>query len=175
MAQIDGGEMLVRVLVQHGVREVFTLHGGHVDAIYQAAGDRLRFIDTRHPLTEKWRSWSFGHNFTEMIPAAARDVVTANQRLRPEHGLAVLDAKWVIACDDASFQPPPRPDSGRASVLRFRLAPQVDLPTREIGREAFCPFLPKASESRSSGTITSVARPPSSSSMMIFDAVADAG
>jgi acetolactate synthase-1/2/3 large subunit len=48
MARIDGGEMLVRVLVQHGVREVFTLHGGHLDAIYQAAGDRLRFIDTRH-------------------------------------------------------------------------------------------------------------------------------
>src|SRR3990172_10918532 len=49
MARIDGGEMLVRVLEQEGIREVFTLHGGHLDAIYQAArGRNLRFIDTRH-------------------------------------------------------------------------------------------------------------------------------
>jgi acetolactate synthase-1/2/3 large subunit len=49
MARIDGGELLVRVLEQAGVREVFTLHGGHLDAIYQAArGRQLRWIDTRH-------------------------------------------------------------------------------------------------------------------------------
>ena len=48
MARIDGGEMVVRVLAASGVRKVFTLHGGHLDAIYQAAGDRLDFIDTRH-------------------------------------------------------------------------------------------------------------------------------
>ena len=49
MARIDGGEMLVRVLEQEGIHEVFTLHGGHLDAIYQAArGRNLRWIDTRH-------------------------------------------------------------------------------------------------------------------------------
>jgi len=49
MARIDGGEMLVRVLEQAGVEQVFTLHGGHLDAIYQAArGRTLRWIDTRH-------------------------------------------------------------------------------------------------------------------------------
>lgn len=49
MARIDGGEMLVRMLEQEGVREVFTLHGGHLDAIYQAALDHgIRLIDTRH-------------------------------------------------------------------------------------------------------------------------------
>jgi thiamine pyrophosphate-dependent acetolactate synthase large subunit-like protein len=49
MARIDGGEMLVRVFEQQGIREVFTLHGGHLDAIYQAArGRELRWIDTRH-------------------------------------------------------------------------------------------------------------------------------
>lgn len=49
MARIDGGEMLVRVLEQEGIREVFTLHGGHLDAIYQAArGRNVRWIDTRH-------------------------------------------------------------------------------------------------------------------------------
>lgn len=49
MARIDGGEILVRVLEQEGIREVFTLHGGHLDAIYQAAHGRgIRWIDTRH-------------------------------------------------------------------------------------------------------------------------------
>ena len=49
MTRIDGGELLTRMLVRHGVREVFTLHGGHLDAIYQAARGRdLRWIDTRH-------------------------------------------------------------------------------------------------------------------------------
>jgi thiamine pyrophosphate-dependent acetolactate synthase large subunit-like protein len=49
MARIDGGEMLIRVFEQQGIREVFTLHGGHLDAIYQAArGRELRWIDTRH-------------------------------------------------------------------------------------------------------------------------------
>ena len=49
MAQIDGGEMLVRMLERHGIRELFTLHGGHLDAIYQAAKNHgLRLIDTRH-------------------------------------------------------------------------------------------------------------------------------
>jgi len=49
MGRIDGGEMLVRVLEREGIRELFTLHGGHLDAIFQAArGRNLRWIDTRH-------------------------------------------------------------------------------------------------------------------------------
>src|SRR5207244_3076086 len=49
MARIDRGELLTRTLARHGVREIFTLHGGHLDAAYQAeSARRLRFIDTRH-------------------------------------------------------------------------------------------------------------------------------
>ena len=49
MARIDGGEMLIRVLEQEGIREVFTLHGGHLDSIFQAALDHhIRLIDVRH-------------------------------------------------------------------------------------------------------------------------------
>jgi thiamine pyrophosphate-dependent acetolactate synthase large subunit-like protein len=49
MAKIDGGEMLVRALEREGVREVFTLHGGHLDAIYAACMRHdFRVIDTRH-------------------------------------------------------------------------------------------------------------------------------
>ncbi len=49
MARIDGGEMLVRGLESEGVREIFTLHGGHLDAIYAACTRHgFRVIDTRH-------------------------------------------------------------------------------------------------------------------------------
>ena len=48
MKKIDGGEMLIRVLEDAGIDTVFTLHGGHLDAIFQASRDRVRFIDTRH-------------------------------------------------------------------------------------------------------------------------------
>jgi acetolactate synthase-1/2/3 large subunit len=49
MAKIDGGEMLIRVLEQQNIRDIFTLHGGHLDAIFQAALDhKIRLIDTRH-------------------------------------------------------------------------------------------------------------------------------
>ena len=49
MAKIDGGAMLVRVLRQAGIDTLFTLHGGHLDAIFQAAlDDGMRLIDTRH-------------------------------------------------------------------------------------------------------------------------------
>ena len=49
MAQIDGGEMLLRVFERAGIDTIFTLHGGHLDAIFQATiGRELRLIDTRH-------------------------------------------------------------------------------------------------------------------------------
>ena len=40
MGQVDGGELLVRVLERAGIDTVFTLHGGHLDAIYHAARER---------------------------------------------------------------------------------------------------------------------------------------
>jgi acetolactate synthase-1/2/3 large subunit len=49
MGKINGGEMLVRALENDGIREIFTLHGGHLDAIYNACRDHnFRVIDTRH-------------------------------------------------------------------------------------------------------------------------------
>jgi thiamine pyrophosphate-dependent acetolactate synthase large subunit-like protein len=49
MAKIDGGEMLVRALEGEGVHEIFTLHGGHLDAIYAACMRHdFRVLDTRH-------------------------------------------------------------------------------------------------------------------------------
>ncbi len=49
MAALNGGQVLVEVLRQHGVDSVFTLHGGHLDSAYQAARDAgIRVVDTRH-------------------------------------------------------------------------------------------------------------------------------
>ena len=49
MAQVDGGALLVRMLDRAGVRQIFTLHGGHLDAIFQAALDHgFKLVDTRH-------------------------------------------------------------------------------------------------------------------------------
>ena len=49
MTTIDGGELLVRQLVNAGVDEVFALSGGHLDPIFQAcARHGVRLIDTRH-------------------------------------------------------------------------------------------------------------------------------
>ncbi|GBD14781.1 Acetolactate synthase large subunit IlvG [bacterium HR25] len=49
MARLHGGEMVARVLRDVGVRELFTLQGGHIDPILEAC-DRFgfRIIDTRH-------------------------------------------------------------------------------------------------------------------------------
>ncbi len=49
MSRVSGGEMVARVLETAGVRELFTLHGGHLDPILEAC-DRhgFRIIDVRH-------------------------------------------------------------------------------------------------------------------------------
>lgn len=47
-----GGTLVVRSLLDAGIEEVFTLHGGHLDAFYAAAADSpLRITDTRHEST----------------------------------------------------------------------------------------------------------------------------
>jgi acetolactate synthase-1/2/3 large subunit len=47
--KIDGGEMFARALEQEGVENIFALHGGHIDSIFQACRDHgIRIIDTRH-------------------------------------------------------------------------------------------------------------------------------
>jgi len=49
MAKVDGGELFIRVLQRAGIDTVFTLHGGHLDAIFQAAHEHgIRLVDTRH-------------------------------------------------------------------------------------------------------------------------------
>ena len=49
MARINGGIALAKTLRALGVREVFTLHGGHLDSFLVACADeQIRLTDTRH-------------------------------------------------------------------------------------------------------------------------------
>lgn len=49
MAKIDGGELIVRTLMKAGVKIVFSLHGGHLEPIYQASfGKDFEILDVRH-------------------------------------------------------------------------------------------------------------------------------
>ena len=50
--QIDGGEILARALYELGVRDVFALHGGHLDSFLQGSHrNGIRLIDVRHEAT----------------------------------------------------------------------------------------------------------------------------
>jgi acetolactate synthase I/II/III large subunit len=49
MARIDGGQALVSTLKRFGVDTIFTLHGGHLDCVYQAAvAEGFKIVDHRH-------------------------------------------------------------------------------------------------------------------------------
>jgi acetolactate synthase-1/2/3 large subunit len=49
MAELTGGELVTRVLVEEGVRHIFTLCGGHILPIYDAClKDGIAVVDTRH-------------------------------------------------------------------------------------------------------------------------------
>jgi acetolactate synthase-1/2/3 large subunit len=49
VSRIDGGQALVATLKRFGVDTIFTLHGGHLDCVYQAAVAKgMRIVDHRH-------------------------------------------------------------------------------------------------------------------------------
>jgi acetolactate synthase-1/2/3 large subunit len=49
MAQIDGGDLVARMLKGEGIDTIFTLSGGHIQNIYDGCIDEgIRVIDTRH-------------------------------------------------------------------------------------------------------------------------------
>src|SRR2546426_12143984 len=49
MALVDGGDLVARAIKHEGVDTIFTLCGGHVQAIYDACIDEnIKVIDVRH-------------------------------------------------------------------------------------------------------------------------------
>ncbi|HXK34445.1 MAG TPA: thiamine pyrophosphate-binding protein [Dehalococcoidia bacterium] len=49
MPQIDGGDLVARMLTREGIDTIFTLSGGHIQNIYDGCIDEgIRVVDTRH-------------------------------------------------------------------------------------------------------------------------------
>jgi len=49
MAMVTGGELVVRTLMKAGVKDIFALHGAHLESIFQSCLDhRLPITDVRH-------------------------------------------------------------------------------------------------------------------------------
>ena len=52
MATVHGGRLVARALRRQGITHVFTLCGGHIQAIYDGCIDEeIRVVDTRHEQT----------------------------------------------------------------------------------------------------------------------------
>jgi acetolactate synthase-1/2/3 large subunit len=52
MARVHGGRLVAQALARHGVKHVFTLCGGHIQAIYDGCIDEgIRVVDVRHEQT----------------------------------------------------------------------------------------------------------------------------
>jgi acetolactate synthase I/II/III large subunit len=52
MANVHGGRLVAQALKRHGIDHVFTLCGGHIQAIYDGCIDeRIRVVDVRHEQT----------------------------------------------------------------------------------------------------------------------------
>jgi len=72
--RVDGGELFVRTVKRHGIDVMYTLHGGHLDAIFQACLDHgIKLIDVRHE-------------------AAAGHAAEAYARLTSRPGIALITA-----------------------------------------------------------------------------------
>src|SRR6476660_9020317 len=52
MALVHGGRLVARALARHGTTHLFTLCGGHIQAIYDGCLDEaIRVVDVRHEQT----------------------------------------------------------------------------------------------------------------------------
>ncbi|HWA60737.1 MAG TPA: thiamine pyrophosphate-binding protein [Caulobacteraceae bacterium] len=92
MERINGGVALARAIHALGVREVFTLHGGHLDAFLVACADAgVRLTDTRHEATA-------GHAAAAYARATGRIgvcVITAGPGF--SNGLTAMVDAWLDA------------------------------------------------------------------------------
>src|SRR2546430_16804784 len=73
-----GGELLVSTLEGYGVKEIFTLSGGHIFSIYDGAVKaKWRIVDVRHEQTATWAA----EGMAKLTRRAGVAVLTAGPRL----------------------------------------------------------------------------------------------
>jgi acetolactate synthase-1/2/3 large subunit len=122
MALVDGGDLVARAIKQEGVDTIFTLCGGHVQAIYDACiDDNIRIIDVRHEQVA-------GHAAEGWSRATRRcgvAVVTA--------GPGVTDATTAIA-NAWHNKSPMLVIGGRSPLARFEMGALQDMDHTELLR-----------------------------------------
>jgi acetolactate synthase I/II/III large subunit len=120
MALVDGGDLVVRAIKQEGVDTVFTLCGGHVQAIYDACLDEdVNVIDVRHEQVA-------GHAAEGWSRATRRcgvGVVTA--------GPGVTDCTTAIA-NAWHNKSPMLIIGGRSPLVRFEMGALQDMDHTEM-------------------------------------------
>ena len=122
MALVDGGDLVARAIKQESVDTIFTLCGGHVQAIYDACLDEdIRLIDVRHEQTA-------GHAAEGWSRATRRcgvAVVTA--------GPGVTDAVTAIA-NAYQNRSPMLVIAGRSPLMQFERGALQEMDHLELVR-----------------------------------------
>jgi acetolactate synthase-1/2/3 large subunit len=120
MALVDGGDLVARAIKQEGVDTIFTLCGGHVQAIYDSCIDEnIKVIDVRHEQVA-------GHAAEGWSRATRRcgvGVVTA--------GPGVTDAVTAIA-NAYHNKSPVLIIGGRSPLARFEMGALQDMDHTEM-------------------------------------------
>src|SRR5579864_6765219 len=138
MALVHGGRLVARALKRHGTSHLFTLCGGHIQAIYDGALDEgIRVVDVRHEQTaghaaDGWARVT-GRPGVCVVTAGpgVTDVVTAIANAqRAGVPIVILGGAGPQAlCDMGSLQ-----DMDHLSLLRSVTKWAVRVPeTRRIG------------------------------------------
>src|SRR5499427_1494283 len=112
MAMVHGGRLVARALKRHGTSHLFTLCGGHIQAIYDGClDDGIRVVDTRHEQTA-------GHAADGYARVTGRPGVCAVTA-----GPGVTDVVTAVANARRAGVPmlvlggaPPRPLAGRGAL-----------------------------------------------------------
>ncbi len=122
MAMVDGGDLVARAIKREGVDTIFTLCGGHVQAIYDACLDEnVRVIDVRHEQVA-------GHAAEGWSRATRRcgvAVVTA--------GPGVTDSITAIA-NAYQNRSPMLVIGGRSPLMRFEMGALQEMDQVELVR-----------------------------------------
>ena len=92
VSRIDGGAVLAKSMRALGIREVFALHGGHLDAFLVACADeQIRLTDTRHEATAGYAAEAYARATGEIGVC----VITAGPGF--SNGLTAMVNAWLDA------------------------------------------------------------------------------
>jgi len=84
MSKVHGGWLVAKTLHELGVREIFSLSGGHINPIYDACVDfNIRIIDTHHEQGAAMAADAYGR--VKRQPGVCLVTAVAHLRERPSY------------------------------------------------------------------------------------------